>query len=158
MPIRITLESALKNANMSARELARRVGCSKDTVVAYRHGRVRKIDLDLVEAFCAYLGCEIADVLTDQQAITVRQPSSRPAPDAQTSPAAPASPERQPKVTARMPRPTIAEFQTLTSRQKAGIFRPGDALPVGTRARCEEMLARGARQKWFIFPILFALK
>jgi hypothetical protein len=25
---------------------------------------------------------------------------------------------------------------------------------VGTRARCEEMLARGAREKWFIFPIL----
>jgi hypothetical protein len=25
---------------------------------------------------------------------------------------------------------------------------------MGTRARCEEMLARGARQKWFIFPIL----
>ena len=25
---------------------------------------------------------------------------------------------------------------------------------MGTQARCEEMLARGAREKWFIFPIL----
>src|SRR5262249_8105149 len=32
-----------------------------------------------------------------------------------------------------------------------------EARPIGTRARCEEMLARGAREKWFIFPILLQL-
>jgi DNA-binding Xre family transcriptional regulator len=87
MAIRFSLEAALKRANMSARELARRVGCSKDTVLAYRHGRVRKIDLDLVDAFCTHLGCAITDVLTDHKATATARPDViPPAPHSEGAP------------------------------------------------------------------------
>ena len=127
MPIQITLEAALQHADMSARELARRVGCHRDTVMQYRHGRVRMINLDLVEAFCAALGCQLTDVLTDQPEHAASRPSARPAPAIQPTTKAPAAPERQPKVAAWMPRPTLAEFQTLIARKKAGALRPGEA-------------------------------
>lgn len=125
--IRITLEAALKCANMSGRELERRTSVHRDTIGKYRHNAVRIVSLDMLERFCAALGCELSDLLTDQPTTTVPQSSKRLAPVVQPTPVAPASPERQPKVAAWMSRPTLEEFQTLIARKKAGALRPGDA-------------------------------
>src|SRR5262245_13455818 len=73
--ITITLEEALQRADMSARELAWRVGCSKDTVSQYRYGRVRKVNIDLLELFCAVLHCLLSALLSDKPPTSV-QPSS----------------------------------------------------------------------------------
>jgi len=87
MPIRITLEAALKRADMSARELARRVGAHRDTIGKYRHNAVRMISLDLVESFCCALGCSLGDVLTDQPATAQPSPAI-PLPTTTTAPQA----------------------------------------------------------------------
>ena len=125
--IRLTLEAALQHADMSGRELARRAQCHNDTVSKYRHGMMREVSLDLLERFCAALDCQLADVLTDQPPASVPQSSKWPAPTLQPPTKAPAAPERQPKATSWMRRPTIAEFHTLIARKQAGAFRPGDA-------------------------------
>src|SRR5262249_32940720 len=65
--------------------------------------------------------------LTDQPPASVPQSSKRPAPTIQPPTKTADAPERQPKVTSWMRRPTIAEFHTLIARKQAGAFRPGDA-------------------------------
>src|SRR5262249_43853081 len=121
MPIRITLEAALQNADVSGRELARRVKCHNDTISKYRHNAVREVSLDLLERFCAALGCQLSDLLSDQPESALARPIVQPL----AASAAPRLDERP--VTIRMPRPTLAELQTLIARQNAGTFRPGDA-------------------------------
>src|SRR5262249_8043490 len=118
MPVRITLEEALKRADMSARELSKRSGAHRDTVSKYRHNAVRIINLDLIEAFCEVLHCRVHDILSDQPtpaaqpgerpATTVARPNARPAPAVQPTPVVPASPEREPKGAAWMSRHTTA--------------------------------------------------
>lgn len=124
--IRLTLEAALKRADMSGRELERSTGVHRDTIGKYRHNTVRTVSLDILEAFCEALGCQLADLLTDQPLAPAPRPNERPATAAQRTRAAPASAERQPHVATWMSRPTLAEFQTLIGRKHAGAFRPGD--------------------------------
>ena len=72
MPIRITLEATLQHADMSGRELARRVGCHNDTISKYRHNAVREVSLDLLEKFCTALDCTLNDLLRIWSRITSR--------------------------------------------------------------------------------------
>ena len=59
------LEDVLRKKNMSRRELARRMGCSKDTVCHYCNNSLDAVSLALLEAFCDELHCSLSDVLTE---------------------------------------------------------------------------------------------
>ena len=63
--IRITLEAALKRADMSGRELERLIRIHRDTIGKYRHNAVRMVSLNVLEHLCGGLGCQLTDLFTD---------------------------------------------------------------------------------------------
>jgi len=63
MPIRITLDAVLARRNLTAREVAARVGISETQMSLFRSGKVRGVRFSTLVRLCAALGCQPGDLL-----------------------------------------------------------------------------------------------
>lgn len=63
MPIRITLDAVLARRNMTAREVAARVGISETQMSLFRSGKVRGLRFSTLARMCAVLRCLPGDLL-----------------------------------------------------------------------------------------------
>jgi putative transcriptional regulator len=63
MPIRVTLDAMLARRDMTARELASRVGISETQMSLFRSGKVRGIRFRTLAKMCAVLACTPGDLL-----------------------------------------------------------------------------------------------
>jgi len=63
MPIRITLDAVLARRNMTAREVAARVGISETQMSLFRSGKVRGLRFSTLARICAVLRCLPGDLL-----------------------------------------------------------------------------------------------
>ena len=63
MPLEITLTEILEKRNMSASELARRIGITYANLSKIKNGRIKAIRLDTLEKICRQLKCRPADIL-----------------------------------------------------------------------------------------------
>ncbi len=63
MPIRITLDAVLARRNMTAREVAGRVGISETQMSLFRSGKVRGLRFSTLARMCAVLRCLPGDLL-----------------------------------------------------------------------------------------------
>ncbi len=62
--IRITLDSALKNRNVSRYELAKRTGIRYHIIDNYYKNKVVRYDSFILNKICIALDCKIEDVIT----------------------------------------------------------------------------------------------
>lgn len=58
---RISMKAARVNANISQGEMAKRLGKSQNTVLAWELGR-KAPRMDELQAYCRECGCSIADI------------------------------------------------------------------------------------------------
>lgn len=63
MPIRITLDAVLARRNLTAREVAARVGISETQMSLFRSGKVRGLRFSTLARMCAVLRCLPGDLL-----------------------------------------------------------------------------------------------
>jgi putative transcriptional regulator len=63
MPIRITLDAVLARRNMTARQVAARVGISETQMSLFRSGKVRGLRFSTLARMCAVLRCLPGDLL-----------------------------------------------------------------------------------------------
>jgi putative transcriptional regulator len=63
MPILVTLDAVLARRNMTARELAGRIGISETQMSLFRSGKVRGIRFSTLGAICEALRCLPGDLL-----------------------------------------------------------------------------------------------
>ena len=63
MPIRITLDAVLARRNMTARQVAARVGISETQLSLFRSGKVRGLRFSTLARMCAVLRCLPGDLL-----------------------------------------------------------------------------------------------
>lgn len=63
MPIRITLDAVLARRNMTAREVAARVGISETQLSLFRSGKIRGIRFSTLARICAVLRCLPGDLV-----------------------------------------------------------------------------------------------
>jgi putative transcriptional regulator len=63
MAILVTLDAVLARRNMTARELAGRIGISETQMSLFRSGKVRGIRFSTLGAMCAVLRCLPGDLL-----------------------------------------------------------------------------------------------
>jgi putative transcriptional regulator len=63
MPIRITLDAVLTRRNMTARDLAARVGISETQMSLLRSGKVKGIRFSTLERMCEVLRCLPGDLI-----------------------------------------------------------------------------------------------
>ncbi len=63
MPVRITLDAVLARRNMTAREVAARVGISETQMSLFRSGKVRGLRFSTLSRMCAVLRCLPGDLL-----------------------------------------------------------------------------------------------
>lgn len=59
--IKISMKAARVNANISQCEMAKRLGKSQNTVLAWELGR-KAPRMDELQAYCTECGCTIADI------------------------------------------------------------------------------------------------
>lgn len=63
MPIIVTLDAVLARRNITARELAGRIGISETQMSLFRSGKVRGIRFSTLAAICNVLRCLPGDLL-----------------------------------------------------------------------------------------------
>lgn len=63
MPIRITLDAVLARRNLTAREVAARVGISETQMSLFRSGKVRGLRFSTLARMCAVLRCLPGDLI-----------------------------------------------------------------------------------------------
>jgi putative transcriptional regulator len=63
MPIRITLDAVLARRNMTARDVASRIGISETQMSLFRSGKVRGLRFSTLARMCAVLRCLPGDLL-----------------------------------------------------------------------------------------------
>jgi len=63
MPVIVTLDAVLSRRNMTARELASRIGISETQMSLFRSGKVRGIRFTTLAAMCTVLRCLPGDLL-----------------------------------------------------------------------------------------------
>ena len=63
MPVLVTLDAVLARRNMTARELAGRIGISETQMSLFRSGKVRGIRFSTLGAMCEVLRCLPGDLL-----------------------------------------------------------------------------------------------
>lgn len=61
--VEIDLESALRRAGITNRQLAEKLGISEVHISRIRHGKVGSIRLETLYALCTALDCEPGDLL-----------------------------------------------------------------------------------------------
>ncbi len=64
MKVKVTLDSALKEANMTSKELARRIGITEANLSILRSNKAKGIRFETLSKICVELGCMPADILT----------------------------------------------------------------------------------------------
>ena len=63
MPVRITLDAVLARRNITARELASRIGISETQISLFRSGKIRGVRFSTLARMCAVLRCLPGDIL-----------------------------------------------------------------------------------------------
>ena len=63
MPIKVTLDAVLSRRNMTAREVAARIGISETQMSLLRSGKVRGIRFSTLARICEVLRCLPGDLL-----------------------------------------------------------------------------------------------
>lgn len=63
MPVRVTLDAVLARRNMTAREVAARIGISETQLSLFRSGKVRGLRFSTLARMCAVLRCLPGDLL-----------------------------------------------------------------------------------------------
>jgi putative transcriptional regulator len=63
MPIIVTLDAVLSRRNITARELASRIGISETQMSLFRSGKVRGIRFSTLASMCEVLRCLPGDLL-----------------------------------------------------------------------------------------------
>ena len=76
MPIRITLDAVLARRNMTAREVAARVGISETQISLFRSGKVQGLRFSTLARMCAVLRCLPGDLLDYEPDATDLRPDS----------------------------------------------------------------------------------
>ena len=76
MPVKITLDAVLARRNMTARELAARIGMSETQLSLFRSGKVRGLRFSTLARMCAVLRClpgDLLDYLSDPADLAVNK-------------------------------------------------------------------------------------
>lgn len=63
MTIVITLDKMLAQRKMKSNELAKKIGCSVQTVSRIKTGRIRALRIDTLDIMCEALQCQPGDIL-----------------------------------------------------------------------------------------------
>lgn len=63
MPVRVTLDAMLARRNLTAREVAARIGISETQISLFRSGKVRGVRFSTLGRMCAVLRCLPGDIL-----------------------------------------------------------------------------------------------
>ena len=63
MPIEITLDVMLAKRKVKSRDLAAAIGITEQNLSLLKQGKVKGVRLGTLEAICAYLDCQPADLL-----------------------------------------------------------------------------------------------
>lgn len=63
MPVRVTLDAVLARRNLTAREVAARIGISETQISLFRSGKVRGVRFSTMARMCAVLRCLPGDIL-----------------------------------------------------------------------------------------------
>jgi putative transcriptional regulator len=78
MPIRITLDAVLARRNMTARQVAARVGISETQMSLFRSGKVRGLRFSTLARMCAVLRCLPGDLLDyEPDPVDLAQPEEK---------------------------------------------------------------------------------
>ena len=64
MKVVITLNEALKNAKMTSKELAKKIGITEANLSILRSNKAKAIRFETLEKICLYLDCMPADIIT----------------------------------------------------------------------------------------------
>jgi putative transcriptional regulator len=64
MPIKVSMNAALKRRGLKGKELARIVGVSETQLSMFRAGKVKGVRFSTLARICAALECPLSDVLT----------------------------------------------------------------------------------------------
>jgi putative transcriptional regulator len=93
--LRIRLSAILGERKLRIADVARDTGINRGSLTRMYYESAERIELDVLERLCSYLGCTVGDLLEIEPApgALVFTRRSRPAPDAD---AAGAQPDRQP--------------------------------------------------------------
>lgn len=63
MPIKVNLAVLLAERGIKSKDLAEHIGITEANLSLLRHGKVKGIRFDTLEAICGYLDCTPGDVL-----------------------------------------------------------------------------------------------
>jgi len=63
MPIKITLDEALKKKHMTSKELCEKIGITEANMSILRSGKAKAIRFDTLSKICLFLECEPKDIL-----------------------------------------------------------------------------------------------
>lgn len=61
--IRLTLDKALKQSNITRYELAKRTGIQYQVIDNYYKNRIRRYDSYVLDRICEALNCTVADII-----------------------------------------------------------------------------------------------
>ncbi|MFP4078703.1 MAG: helix-turn-helix domain-containing protein [Candidatus Izemoplasmataceae bacterium] len=64
MKVKVTLDAALKNAGMTSKELAGRIGITEANLSILRSNKAKGIRFETLTKICVALECMPADILT----------------------------------------------------------------------------------------------
>ncbi len=64
MPIRVSMNEALKRRGLKGKDLARLVGISETQLSMFRAGKVKGVRFSTLARICAVLECPLSDVVT----------------------------------------------------------------------------------------------
>ena len=81
MPIRVTLDAVLARRNMTAREVAGRIGLSETQMSLFRSGKVRGLRFATLAKLCAVLRCLPGDLLDYEADMVDLEPEQPAAPE-----------------------------------------------------------------------------
>lgn len=63
MAIKVSLEEMLKKRDITAKELAEKVGITEANLSLLRTGRVKGVRFNTLNKICFYLECDVKDIL-----------------------------------------------------------------------------------------------
>lgn len=64
MPIKVSMNEALKRRGLKGKDLARLVGISETQLSMFRAGKVKGVRFSTLSRICAVLECSLSDVIT----------------------------------------------------------------------------------------------
>lgn len=64
MPIKVSMNDALKRRGLKGKDLARLVGISETQLSMFRAGKVKGVRFSTLSRICAVLDCPLSDIVT----------------------------------------------------------------------------------------------